>query len=58
MATLITLVLLVALIAYIDNDAVTKPLHVWFGNAIAWTLFWFIFGPAWTLVFSFRERQD
>jgi hypothetical protein len=57
-ATLIAIVLLVALIAFIDDEAVTKPLHAWFGFAVGWSVFWFIFGPLWNLVFYWREDKE
>jgi hypothetical protein len=57
-ATLIAIVLLIGLIAYIDDDAVTKPLETWFGLAVAWSVFWFIFGPLWNLVFCWREDKE
>jgi len=53
-AWIIAVVLLIALIAYIDNEAVTQPLHEWFRIAIGSILVWFIFGPLWSLVFFRR----
>jgi len=50
----IALVLLVGLIAYIDNEAVTEPLREWFQIALGSVFVWFIFGPAWSLVFFRR----
>ena len=50
----IALVLLVGLIAYIDNEAVTEPLREWFQIAFGSIFVWFIFGPAWSLVFFRR----
>ena len=56
LASVITIVLLIALIAFIGDETVTAPLHAWFPIAAGWTIAWFIFGPAWSLVF-FRRRQ-
>ena len=51
----ITLVLLVALIAFVDNQAQTQPLEKWFRFAFGGVFLWFVFGPAWSLVFFRRE---
>jgi hypothetical protein len=55
-AVVITLVLLVALIAYVNNDSATQALYEWFRMAIGSAIFWFIFGPLWTLLFSSWRR--
>jgi hypothetical protein len=55
-AVAITLTLLVALIAYVNDDAATQALKDWFRTAIGCAIFWFIFGPLWTLVFSSWRR--
>ena len=54
----ITLTLLIALIAYVDNEAITEELNGWFGLAFLSTVAWFIFGPVWSLFYlrSARER--
>jgi hypothetical protein len=49
--------LLVAMIAIVDNDLVTEALREWFRIAIGCIIFWFLFGPVWTLLF-FRRRAD
>jgi hypothetical protein len=54
-AAAITIALLVALIAYVDDDQITAALNRWFGIAVGSVIFWFVFGPVWTLVF-FRKR--
>ncbi len=54
---LITVGLLVALIAFVDNTAKTRALDAWFGIAIGLVVMWFVFGPAWSLLF-FRRRHD
>ena len=56
-AWVITIVLLVALIAFIDNDAITEPLNEWFRIASGGVILWFIFGPVWSLVFFRREAK-
>jgi hypothetical protein len=53
----IALVLLVALIAFIDNEAVTQPLQEWFRIAFGSIVVWFILGPAWSLVFFRRKAR-
>ena len=58
-AVAITLVLLVALIAFVNDEPATVALHEWFHIAIGCAIFWFIFGPVWTLLFSFwRHERD
>lgn len=54
-AWIITLSLLVALIAFIDDDARTRALEQWFRFAFGGVFLWFVFGPAWSLVFFRRE---
>lgn len=56
-AWIITIVLLSALIAYVGNEALTEPLHQWFRIAFGSVVLWFIFGPAWSLVFFRREAK-
>jgi hypothetical protein len=57
-AWVIALALIVGLIAFIDNDDITQPLHVWFRFALGSVFFWFLFGPAWSVVFFRREAKD
>jgi hypothetical protein len=58
----ITIVLLIALIAYVDNAALTKPLHDWFRIAFGSIVLWFVFGPVWGVLFLSRPapggRED
>jgi hypothetical protein len=54
-AWIITLILLVALIGVVDDAGRTRALGQWFGYALGGTLLWFVFGPAWSLVFFRRE---
>jgi hypothetical protein len=50
-AAVITVVLVIALIAYVDDEARTKALSAWFGIATGTVVMWFVFGPAWSLLF-------
>lgn len=56
-AWIITLALLSALIAYVNNEATTQPLERWFRIAFGGVIFWFIFGPAWSVVFFKRAAK-
>lgn len=56
-AWIIAVVLLIGLIAFIDNDAITEPLQQWFQIASGSIFVWFIFGPAWSLVFFRRTAK-
>lgn len=51
----ITLALLSALVAFIDNREQTEALEPWFRFAGGGVILWFLFGPAWSLVFFRRE---
>lgn len=53
----ITVALLIALIAYIDNDAVARELYGWFRIAFGSVILWFVFGPVWSLLFFRREAR-
>jgi hypothetical protein len=53
-----TLVLLFAMIAFVDNDPITNALHEWFRIAIGCVFFWFVFGPVWTALFFRRSVPD
>lgn len=55
-AWIITLALVSALIACIDDQARTAALQEWFRFAFGGVILWFVFGPAWTLVFFRREK--
>jgi len=57
-AWIIAAVLLIALIAYVDNEAVTLPLHQWFRFAFGSIIFWFILGPGWSLLFFRRQTRS
>lgn len=45
----------VAMIAIVNNDSNTEGLREWFRTAIGCIIFWFIFGPIWTLLFFRRS---
>ena len=55
-AAVITVALLIALIAYVDNEAKTKALYAWFSIAMGSVVMWFVFGPLWSLLF-FRRSE-
>jgi len=54
----ITLLLLVGLIALVDDAAATQPLLVWFRIAIGSTIAWFVFGPLWGALFFRQATTD
>ena len=56
-AVAITLALLVALIAFVNPESATEALHEWVRIPIGCAIFWFLFGPIWTLLFSFWRRE-
>lgn len=56
-AWVLALGLIEALIAYVGNDAVTQSLRVWYTHGFACIFFWFVFGPAWSLVFFRRSAR-
>jgi hypothetical protein len=49
-AWIIAIALLIALIAYVGNEALTRELHDWFRIAFGSVVLWFVFGPVWTLL--------
>jgi len=58
-AWVITVALLLALIAYVDNEALTNELYGWFRIAFGSVILWFVFGPVWSLLsFVPRQRSD
>jgi hypothetical protein len=58
MAWLITLVLLGALIAFVDEDANTQALHLWYRIAFGSVFLWFVFGPLWSGLFFRRAPKE
>lgn len=57
-AVAITLILLAALIAFVDDETATEALRERFRIPIGCAVFWFIFGPLWTLLFSSWRREN
>jgi hypothetical protein len=47
----ITVALLIALIAVVDNETAAAELALWFRIAFGSICLWFLFGPVWSLVF-------
>ena len=56
-AWLIAVPLLSALIVYVDDEAVTQSLHIWYRIAFGSVFLWFVFGPVWSLLFLARKAQ-
>jgi hypothetical protein len=56
-AWVITLLLLVGLIAWVDDVTDTRELYLWFRLALGSVILWFVFGPAWSVVFFRRETS-
>ena len=56
-AWIIALGLIEALTAYVGDEAITQPLRVWHKYGFGCVFFWFIFGPAWSLVFFRRDAR-
>lgn len=54
-AWVIALALIAAVIGYLGDSAATQPLRLWFKIGLGGVFFWFVFGPAWSLVFFRRE---
>ncbi len=57
-AVAITLVLLIGLIVFVNNESATEALNEWFGIAIGSAIIWFFFGPVWALAFSSWRRDS
>jgi len=56
-AWLITIALLLALIAWVGSEAVTRTLSVWFHIALGSIVVWFVLGPVWSLLFFRRQAS-
>ena len=56
-AVAITLALLAALIAFVNDESSTAALREWFRISIGSAILWFLFGPLWTLLFSSWRRE-
>lgn len=57
-AATITMALLAAMIAFVDNDLQTEALREWFRVAVGMVIFWFVFGPVWTMLFFRRSARE
>ena len=57
-AWVITLLLLVGLIAWVDDVTDTRELYHWFRIAFGSVILWFVFGPVWSVVFFRREDAN
>jgi hypothetical protein len=57
LAGAITYVLLFAMIALVDQPSKTEELEGWYAAPPGIALFWFIFGPLWSLVFFKRASK-
>ena len=56
-ACAILVALIDALIAIVANQSATQPLEAWYKHAFGCVVFWFIFGPAWNLLFFRRGAR-
>jgi len=56
-AWIIAFVLIELLVAYVGNEAVTQPLYAWHKFGFGCVFFWFVFGPAWSLLFARRRKR-
>ena len=50
--------LLAGMIAFVDNDSQTEALRNWFRVAFGMVVFWFVFGPVWTLLLFKRRVSE
>ena len=56
-AALITILLVIGLIAFANNETATEALHPWLRIPFGGVILWFLFGPLWTLLFTPWRRQ-
>ena len=56
-AWIIAFVLIELLVAYVGNETVTQPLYAWHKFGFGCVFFWFVFGPAWSLLFVRRRKR-
>ena len=54
-AAAITVALIAALIAFVGDPAATQALQEWYRIASGCVILWFVFGPAWSMVFFKNE---
>jgi hypothetical protein len=55
LAVVIIYILLTAVLAFVDRPQSTGALQLWYRIPLGTALFWFLFGPVWSLVFFKRE---
>ena len=58
LAWMITLLLLGALITFVGEETVTRPLRLWYRIALGSTVVWFVLGPLWSLFFLSWRRSS
>lgn len=56
-AVVIIYVLLLLMINFVDDSSKTEALNIWLKIPFFTVLFWFIFGPLWSLIFFKRAPQ-
>lgn len=56
-ASLITMVLVEALVQFVGDRESMQPLLAWHQHAFGCIVLWFCFGPAWSLATAWRRRQ-
>lgn len=54
-ACFITMALVEALAGFISTDEAAEPLRAWHRHAFGCIVFWFLFGPVWTLATAWRR---
>ncbi|WP_155250734.1 hypothetical protein [Pseudoalteromonas luteoviolacea] len=57
LAVLIIYVLLILIVVLVDDPAKTHAITIWFKIPVFTVLFWFIFGPVWSMVFFKRSSN-
>lgn len=56
-ACIITVTLVEALVQFVGNSEATLPLLAWYKHAFGCIVFWFLFGPAWSLATAWRHSD-
>jgi len=56
-ACVITMALVEALVQFIGASEATQPLLAWHKHALGCIVFWFLFGPLWSLATAWRRTQ-
>lgn len=57
LAWIIAIVLLIGLIAFVNDERVTEALGDWFRYALGSVFFWFLFGPLWSALSFWRALK-